>query len=96
LTLVLIPGDRGQRLVMFEAVPPAFPLHHRAPEVPLVYLHLQLEPVRASLLRAPLLDAGVLGADELADIALQVGDLEALWRPVLPHDHASRWSSGCC
>jgi len=56
-----------------------------------VHLHPQLEPVRGSLLRPPLLGDGVLAAEALADIALEVADLETLWRPILRHDPTRRW-----
>jgi len=56
-----------------------------------VYLHPQLESVRCSLLRQRLLDDRVVAAEALADIALEVADLQTLWRPILRHDPARRW-----
>jgi rhodanese-related sulfurtransferase/quercetin dioxygenase-like cupin family protein len=56
-----------------------------------VYLHPQLEPVRANLLRSPLLGDGVMAAEALAGVAVEIADLQTLWRPILRHDPTRRW-----
>jgi rhodanese-related sulfurtransferase len=56
-----------------------------------VYLHPRLEPVRANLLRSPLLGDGVMAAEALAEVAVELADQHTLWRPILRHDPSRRW-----